>query len=60
MKKFGMLQKHEDSQNFLLECPDVVCEETANYLVLWCINLEVEEVNLLKVLSTLLLEHSFF
>ncbi|ELT99118.1 hypothetical protein CAPTEDRAFT_183144 [Capitella teleta] len=43
MKKFGMLRKYEDSQAFLTENPFLTCEETANYLVIWCVNLEVEE-----------------
>jgi len=44
MKKFGMMRKYDDSQEFLLEHSHLACEETANYLVIWCINLEVEEV----------------
>lgn len=43
IKKFGMMRKYDDSQEFLLENPHLACEETANYLVIWCINLEVEE-----------------
>ncbi|XP_035229830.1 hsp90 co-chaperone Cdc37-like isoform X2 [Stegodyphus dumicola] len=43
LKKFGLFQKYEDSKNFLREHPHLACEETANYLVIWCINLEVEE-----------------
>lgn len=43
MKKFGMMRKYDDSQEFLLEHSHLACEETANYLVIWCINLEVEE-----------------
>ncbi|GFQ78347.1 hsp90 co-chaperone Cdc37 [Trichonephila clavata] len=43
LKKFGMFQKYEDSKTFLREHPHLACEETANYLVLWCISLEVEE-----------------
>ncbi|XP_054706411.1 hsp90 co-chaperone Cdc37-like [Uloborus diversus] len=43
LKKFGMFQKYDDSKNFLREHPHLACEETANYLVIWCINLEVEE-----------------
>jgi len=43
LKKFGMLRKYEDSQSFLEGNPHLTCEETANYLVLWCINLEVQE-----------------
>ena len=41
-----MLRKYDDSQEYLLEHPHLTCEETANYLVIWCINLEVEEVRL--------------
>ena len=44
IKKFGMMQKYEDSQEYLLEHIHLACEETANYLVLWCIDLEIEEV----------------
>lgn len=43
VKKFGMLQKYDDSKAFLQEHPQLACEETTNYLVIWCINLEVEE-----------------
>ncbi|XP_049884812.1 hsp90 co-chaperone Cdc37 [Pectinophora gossypiella] len=43
LKKFGMLRRYDDSKQFLLEHPNLVCEETANYLVIWCINLEMEE-----------------
>lgn len=43
IRKFGMMQRYEDSQQFLQEHLHLVCEETANYLVIWCIDLEVEE-----------------
>ncbi|XP_064603305.1 hsp90 co-chaperone Cdc37-like [Liolophura sinensis] len=43
IKKFGMFKRYEDSQAFLLEKKHLVCEETANYLVVWCIDLEIEE-----------------
>lgn len=43
IKKFGMLKRYDDSQEFLIQHPHLTCEETANYLVIWCINLEVEE-----------------
>jgi cell division cycle protein 37 len=39
-----MLKHYDDSKRFLLEHPDLVCEDTANYLVVWCIDLEIEEV----------------
>ncbi|CAG4959797.1 unnamed protein product [Colias eurytheme] len=42
LKKFGMLRKYDDSKQFLQEHNQLVCEETANYLVIWCINLEME------------------
>lgn len=44
LKEFGMLRKYDDSKKFLQEHPYLVCENTANYLVIWCINLEMEEV----------------
>jgi len=44
MKQFGMYRKYDDSQEYLLEHRHLVCEETANFLVLWCIDLEVHEV----------------
>ncbi|KAK3777014.1 hypothetical protein RRG08_008869 [Elysia crispata] len=43
IRKFGMLQKWDDSKAYLTEHNYLVCEETANYLVIWCIDLEVEE-----------------
>lgn len=42
-KKFGMMRRFEDSQQFLVDHPELVCEETANVLVLWCIDLAMEE-----------------
>lgn len=46
LKQFGMLRRYDDSKQFLQEHSQLVCEETANYLVIWCINLEMEEVKL--------------
>ncbi|CAK6971174.1 hsp90 co-chaperone Cdc37 [Scomber scombrus] len=43
IKHFGMLRRWDDSQKYLSDNPDLVCEETANYLVIMCIDLEVEE-----------------
>lgn len=45
LKKYGMLRKYDDSKQFLQQHSHLVCEETANYLVIWCINLEMEEVS---------------
>lgn len=43
IKKFGMFRHYDDTQRFLEEHLELVCEETANYLVVWCIDLEMEE-----------------
>lgn len=40
-----MLRRWDDSQKYLSDNVHLVCEETANYLVIWCIDLEVEEVS---------------
>ncbi|XP_022218135.1 hsp90 co-chaperone Cdc37 [Drosophila obscura] len=42
-KQYGMLRKYDDSKRFLQEHLQLVCDETANYLVIWSINLEMEE-----------------
>ena len=44
IKKFGMLHEYHDSKEYLLQNIHLVCEDTANYLTLWCVNLEVEQV----------------
>lgn len=51
LKEFGMLRRYDDSKKFLLDNPQIVCENTANYLVIWCINLEMEEVSQLLLSS---------
>ncbi|KAK4879798.1 hypothetical protein RN001_007944 [Aquatica leii] len=43
LKHFGMLRRYEDSRQFLKSHGHLVCEDTANYLVIWCINLQMEE-----------------
>ncbi|XP_051165901.1 hsp90 co-chaperone Cdc37 [Leptopilina boulardi] len=43
LKEFGMLRKYDDSKRFLQDNLQLVCENTANYLAMWCINLEMEE-----------------
>lgn len=45
LKHFGMLRRYDDSRLFLKSHDKLVCENTANYLVIWCINLEMEEVS---------------
>ena len=44
IKKYGMLHEYHDSEQFLVKNPHLACEHTANYLVIWCIDLQVEEV----------------
>ncbi|KAM4809883.1 hsp90 co-chaperone Cdc37-like 1 isoform 1-T2 [Rhinophrynus dorsalis] len=43
IRHFGMLSRWNDSQSFLSEYPDLVCEETARYLHFWCYHLEAEQ-----------------
>ncbi|XP_058268674.1 hsp90 co-chaperone Cdc37-like 1 isoform X2 [Hemibagrus wyckioides] len=43
LKHFGMLRRWDDSQRFLAQMPQLICEETANYLILWCFRLYAEE-----------------
>jgi len=43
LQQYGMLQKPADSRRFLQQHPHLVCDKSANYLVIWCIDLEVEE-----------------
>nr|XP_046230989.1 hsp90 co-chaperone Cdc37-like 1 [Scatophagus argus] len=42
LRHFGMLRRWDDSQRFLADIPQIICEETANYLILWCIRLQQE------------------
>lgn len=39
-----MLKHYEDSKRYLVENPELVSDDTANYLVVWCIDLEIEDV----------------
>ncbi|TKC33911.1 hypothetical protein EI555_008082 [Monodon monoceros] len=43
IKHFSMLRCWDDSQKYLLDNIHLVCEETANYLVIWCFDLKAEE-----------------
>lgn len=43
LEEFGMLRRYNDSKNFLLKHSHLACESTANYLVIYCINLQMEE-----------------
>ncbi|XP_041826851.1 hsp90 co-chaperone Cdc37-like 1 isoform X2 [Melanotaenia boesemani] len=42
LRHFGMLRRWDDSQRFLSGMPQLICEETANFLILWCIRLQQE------------------
>ena len=42
VKHFAMLAKWDDCKSYLLEESQLVCEEAANYLALWCLSLEIE------------------
>lgn len=43
IKKYGLFSKIEDSQQFFIQSPNLVCEHTASYLCIWSIDLCVEE-----------------
>jgi len=43
IKKYAMLSKWDDCKKFLGEHQQLTCEDTANYLAIWCLNLEMEE-----------------
>ncbi|EDW79535.1 uncharacterized protein Dwil_GK20531 [Drosophila willistoni] len=42
-KKYGMFRKYDDSKEFLQKHTQLVCDDAVNYLVIWSINLEMEE-----------------
>ncbi|KAM7393046.1 hypothetical protein PAMA_007931 [Pampus argenteus] len=42
LRHFGMLRRWDDSQRFLADMPQLISEETANFLILWCIRLQQE------------------
>lgn len=42
IKTFGMLKDYDASRDYLRDHPHLVCTDTANYLTMWCVNLEVE------------------
>uniref|UniRef100_A0A182N5Z2 Hsp90 co-chaperone Cdc37 n=1 Tax=Anopheles dirus TaxID=7168 RepID=A0A182N5Z2_9DIPT len=43
LKEFGMLRKFDDSKKYLQDNHHLVCEDTPNYLVIWCIELEMQD-----------------
>lgn len=46
IEHYGMLYDYNDSEDYLRKHPHLACDDTANYLALWCINLEVQEVSI--------------
>jgi len=47
IKQFGLFKNYDDSRKFMQENLHLACEYSANYLVLWCIDLELEDKNTL-------------
>ena len=45
IKEYGMISRWDDAKAFLNEHPDLVCDETANYLAIWSLDLAMEEKN---------------
>lgn len=43
LKEYGMLHKADESKKFLQKHPHLICDKAANFLVIWCVDLEVEE-----------------
>merc|ERR1712106_133224 len=44
IKEYGMIKKFDDSKKFLMDGKThLASEETANYLVIWCLDLEMED-----------------
>jgi len=43
LKSFGWLSKYDDSKAFMLERPHLACEDAANFLVIECLNLAMED-----------------
>jgi len=43
LKAFGWLSKYDDSKAFMQERPHLACEDSANFLVIECLNLAMED-----------------
>ncbi|XP_055641730.1 hsp90 co-chaperone Cdc37-like [Toxorhynchites rutilus septentrionalis] len=43
LKHYGMMRNYDDSKKYLRDNHKLVCEDAANYLVIWCIELEKQE-----------------
>lgn len=45
IKEYGMFRRYEDSMKYMQEHTHLASDNTANYLVIWCINLELDDKN---------------
>jgi len=43
IEKFGFFSEWDASKQYMLDNPHLACEDTANYLTYWCVNLEMED-----------------
>lgn len=47
-----MLSKWDDCKRYLVERPNLCCEDASNYLAIWCLNLQIEgKSDLMKHIS---------
>lgn len=51
VQKFAALKTSQESHKFLLENMHLVCDHMASYLVIFCVDLEVEEVRCVRALD---------
>jgi len=52
LKSYAMLSRWDDCKRFLLEHPNLCCEDASSYLTIWCLNLEIEgKTDLMKHIS---------
>ena len=47
------------SSDYLRDHPELVRVDTANYLTMWCVNLEVQEVYMCVIMTTITNLNSF-
>ena len=48
------------SRDYLRDNPHLICEDTASYLTMWCVNLEMQEVHAQCHVSSKPLSFCFF
>lgn len=60
IQQYGMLSRWDDAKSYLQEHPELVCEETANYLAIYCLDLAMEEkVDLMEHVSKQVISMQF-